>query len=373
MTTDYREQIEELRDQAYVLPEGPSKLAFLEEAVRLADVHQDVVLGDEIRKDLINAATFSGFPEKALVAFSWRLAQRDRDPQKFPERDILWEYKWIADSLTDFPQISRQQIEDAFDDVALRCERSGAGLRAVHKLRWQSAVNMNEPERAREHYRKWEQTPRDWNTDCAACEQDDFVEYHLFLREKENALEFAEPILSGSLRCATIPHNTYARVLLPLVQLGQMERAATYHRRGYRLCFNNRKFLSAISSHLRFFALTDNFPQALRLLEKHLEWALESKDLLTQWRFLLAARFSLQRLAEMGYTSLKLRLPKTVLCYREDGTYEVAVVASWLEETCRDLAERFDARNGNDGFKRLLAEQAQLKEWVTPYPLGTAR
>jgi hypothetical protein len=370
MTTDYQTQIEELRDQAYVLPEGPSKLAFLEEAVRLADVHQDVALADDVRKELINAATFSGYPEKALVAFSWRLAQCDRDPDKFPEQQILWEYKWIADSLTDFPQISRQQIDDAFDDMARRCERSGAGLRAVHKLRWQSALNRCEPDTAREYYRKWEQTPRDWNTDCAACEQDDFVEYHLFLGEKEKALELAEPILDGTLRCATIPQNTYGRVLLPLVQLGQVDKAAIYHRRGYRLICNNRKFLSAISNHLRFFALTDNFAQALRLLEKHLEWALEAKDLLTQWRFLLAARFCLRRLAENGHTSLKLRLSKAAACFREEGTYEVAVVASWLDELCRELAARFDARNGNDGFAHLLAAQDELKQWVTPYPLG---
>jgi hypothetical protein len=370
VTTDYRTQIEDLRDQAYVLPEGPTKLAFLEEAVRLADVHQDVVLGDAVRKELINAATFSGYPEKALVAFSWRLAQSDRDPEKFPERGLLWEYKWIADSLTCFPQISRQQLDDALDDMARRSERSGAGLRAVYKLRWQSAVDMRQPDVAREYYRKWMQTPRDWNTDCAACEQDDHVEFHLFVGEKEKALQFAEPILAGSLRCATIPHNTFARVLVPLVQLGQMDKAAVYHRKGYRMIYNNRKFLTAISSHLTFFVLTDNLAPALRLLEKHLDWTLESKDLLTQWRFLLATRFCLRRVGESGQNTLKLRLPKTTPWYRDDGNYELPVVSAWIEEQCRDLAARFDARNGNDGFTRSLAEQEQLRQWLTPYPLS---
>ena len=96
MSADYQTQVEELLDQAGELPDGPSKLALLEEAVRLADVHQDVALGDEVRSDLIRVAKFSGYPEKALVAFSWRLAQADRDPDNFPEKDLLWEYKWIA-------------------------------------------------------------------------------------------------------------------------------------------------------------------------------------------------------------------------------------------------------------------------------------
>src|SRR5579884_3112427 len=123
MTADYQIQVEELMDQAAVLPDGPSKLALLEEAVRLADVHQDTALADEARDDLIRTATFSGYPEKSLVAFSWRLAQSDRDPEVFPEQALLWQYKWIANSLKYFPQITRTQIEDAFDDLARRCQR----------------------------------------------------------------------------------------------------------------------------------------------------------------------------------------------------------------------------------------------------------
>jgi hypothetical protein len=60
MTVDYQVQVEELMDQAAGLPNGPSKLALLEEAVRLADVHQDTALADEARDDLIRTATFCG-------------------------------------------------------------------------------------------------------------------------------------------------------------------------------------------------------------------------------------------------------------------------------------------------------------------------
>ena len=88
MTGDFRSQVDELYEQAYGLPDGPSKLALLEEAIRLADTHQDAALGDEIRADLVRAATFSGYPEKALVAFSWRLAQADRDPDNFSEDNL---------------------------------------------------------------------------------------------------------------------------------------------------------------------------------------------------------------------------------------------------------------------------------------------
>lgn len=373
MTTDYQMQVEELRDQTYVLPDGPAKLALLEEAVRLADTHQDVALGDEVRDDLIRTATFSGYPEKALVAFSWRLAQADRDPERFPDRRLLWQYKWIAARLKNFPQISREQIDDAFNDMAQRCQRAGYGLRCIHDLRGDTAMFLCEPEEAQRHYRTWEKTPRDANSDCLACEQNHRVFYHLFLGKKEKALQLAEPILRGAMRCAEIPHITYANVLLPLLQLGQVEQAAEYHHKGYRLIATNRNFLAQIGDHLLFLALTDNLLRGIHLFEKHVSWALEVNDQRERWLFFLGARFLLSRVVESGTTSLKLRLPKALPCYQEEGRYESAILASWLDETCRDLAARFDERNGNDGFRRRLKAQSRLKRWLTPYPLGRSR
>lgn len=372
MTPDYQEQVEELLDQVAGLPNGPSRLALLEEAVRLADVHQDAGLGDWMRKKLIETAQFSGYPEKVLVAFAWRLAQSDRDPEMFPEEALLWQYKWIGSSLAHFPQITRKQIEEGIADMTRRYQRAGASPRPVFKLLWRSALDMCENDKAREFYALWEKTPRDSNTDCLACEQDDRVDYQAYLGDPEKAVGLAEPILRGKLGCQEVPHLTYGRVLLPLVHLGRLEEAAECHRKGYRLIHSNREFLASTGDHLTFLVLTSNLTPAEQLFEKHLEWAVETKNLFFAWRFYLAARLLFSSLAESGQTSLTLRLPKSAACYQEGGCYEVTAVASWIEEMCRDLAARFDARNGNDGFARRLAEQHQLKRWRTPYPLGRA-
>jgi hypothetical protein len=103
--------------------------------------------------------------------------------------------------------------------------------------------------------------------------------------------------------------------------------------------------------------------------EKHLEWAVDAKDLYWRWKFYLAAHFLMSRVAANGQTSLKLRLPKAAPCFQEEGRYEVAALSAWIEGTCRELAERFDARNGNDGFKRRLAANRRLSRWLKPYPL----
>ncbi len=373
MTTDYRVEIEELLAQADDLPECPSKLALLEEAVRLADTHRDTELGDEARDALIQTATFTGYPEKALVAFSWRLAQADRAPEQFPESRLMWEYKWVAGSLTNFPQISRRQIENAFEDMEARFRRSGYGMRAIYKLRWEAALDMGEPDEARRYYRLWDKTPRDANSDCIACEQDSRVEYHVYFGKHEKALQLAEPILKGSMSCGTVPERTFGTVLLPLVRLGRVDEAAKYYRKGYRLASGNRDSLDYFGDYLTFLGLTGNFSQGVKLFERHLGWAVETMDLYARWLFYLGARFFLPLVAQSGWTELKLRLSKETPGYRADGRYETKELASLIDCMCRELAEQFDARNGNDGFTRKLDKQKRLKRWATPYPLQRGR
>jgi hypothetical protein len=369
MSADYRSDVEELRDRAGGLEDGPSKIALLEEAVRLADTHQDVGLGFELRGDLLRAATFSGSPEKALVSFSWRLAQCDRDPERFSEHDLLWEYKWVTDSLPAFPQVTRAQIDDTLADMGRRYERCGRGLQPVHKLRCLLALDLQDLPEARKHYRAWKRAGRDWGSDCLACERNHEVRYLLAAGQDEKALETAGPILAGSLRCAEIPHATLSLVLFPLLRLGRLPEAMAHHHTGYRLVARNRKFVSDVGRHLTFLALTENLARAVKLFEKHLTWALETRDLLTRFDFYLAARFLLERFAGAGQGAVKLRLPASFPARQEGSRYEAAGLAAWFEEALGELAGRFDARNGNDGFARRLHEARGWKKWVTPFPL----
>jgi hypothetical protein len=369
MSAAYESQFNELLEQAAGLPYSPSKVMLLEEAVRLADSHNRVEDGFLARENLIQAATFSGYPEKTLVAFSWCLAQCDRDPENYPDDDILWQYKWVADSLAGFPQITREQIDATMEDITRRYRRAGAGQRAVHELRCKAAIDMGEVEAARRHQKLWQDTPRDWVTDCRACERNALVQYYIFIGKDAKALEEAEPILRGSERCATIPHNTLSHVLLPLARLGRPQEAMTYHRKGYRLVSDNKEFLRAVARHLTFLVVTANLAKATKLFEKHLPWALEAMDLSQRFNFYLAALFLIEQLREGGKDSLKLRLPAAFPGHQESGKYDLANLAKWLEDETRELAARFDERNGNDYFSRRLAERHRLKELVSPVPL----
>ncbi|MCK8502573.1 hypothetical protein VZQ01_11760 [Myxococcus faecalis] len=371
MSTDWREEAQALWDRASRQRSSESKVRLLEEAVRMADSHGDVQLGYELRDDLIDAATFGGYPDKALVAFAWCRGQQKKDPERFDPEAMLWKQKWVVGRIKEFPHISRKQIVDALDDIEQCFTKVDAGKRSVLKLRYQAARDMGDD--AAEVDRLWEAwlaAPRDHLTDCRACELDDELDHHVEKGEWEQALRKAKPILDGRVKCAEIPHLTLGTLLYPLFKLGELERAAELHRRGYALTSKNRDFLATVGDHLEFLTLTGNLARGLTLLEKHLEWTLDHGSYNDRFIFLVAATFLLERVLAAGDRDVvSLRLTKSFPEHRADGGYEVKALHAWMRQQAQAIATRFDTRNGTDRYARRLARIQRLTEEVREFPL----
>jgi hypothetical protein len=369
MSQDPEAQIFELMDKAQALPVGKSKLAVIEEAIRLADTHQFTNHGFYLRKSLLETATFGGSPEKAMVAFAWCIAQCDKDPDEYDPSEILWEYKWIVGALKQFPSISLEKLNQASDDMERRYQEGGYGTGPIHKLRCMFEIFRGNREEAQKHQRLWKNASPGFMSDCPACERNDKIDYLLFVGKPERALEFAKPILMNRQACAEVPHTTLGAVLMPLLQLGDLERAAEYHLKGYRLVQEGRDFLTTIAEHLTFLALTGNLDKGVRLVERHLEWAMECKTEARRYDFYQAARLLCLQLKAKKRDQLSLRLGKSFPRFQESGTYLVEDLQSWLDAETELLASRFDARNQSDYFMKRYENLHTLMHWSRDYPL----
>ncbi len=366
------ERVRELLLQAYRLMDGDAKIALAEEAVRLADICADFDLVLAARECLIYAATFGGAPEKALVAYSWTLAQYDLRPQDVREWDVLWNYKWILDSIASFPQIGKAQILEMLDDMAARYRRAGYSLRPNYLMRNRLYKFWDEAEAAR-YFHKGRETPRDPMSDCETCELNDVVDFALRSGDDAQAVETAAPIIQGRMRCSSIPKITFANLLLPLVRLGRLDEAASLHAQGYRLVAQAAKgSVSSAAQHLKFLAVTENFDRAVGMFEKHLAHAFTLIDAAAKFDYYLASRFLLERVATRSRATLKLRLPPAFPAHDESGTYDAARLAAWFLAECGELAARFDARNESDYYTRRIGETAALAQLVTPHPIREA-
>ncbi len=353
----HREKVNALLEQAASVEEPTTKLRLIEEAARLADTHNDVELGFEVREQIVHDGTFNGFRDRALIAFTWLLGQCDRDPERFQDSDLLWQYKWVTSSLSRFASITRAQIEGTLADMAKRYQRNGIGLRPVWKLRCTIAQDMGDSAASAAAFEQWQRLPRGAMSDCVACEQDDLAEYHFFAGRLEEGLALMEPILKGRMRCAEIPHTTFGDILNPLVRLGRAAEAMEFHRQGYRMVSRNHEFTRTIADHIAFLGVTENHVRGVKLLEKHLEWMLRSPHDDDAFFFADAARFLLERVKRK---SLTLRLPKAFEGYRRGGTYEIGALRDWFAARATAIAAKFNARNGNDFFTTLMGNTTAM-------------
>lgn len=363
------EKVYELIVQSRDVPDGDEQISVCEEAVRVADVTGDLKLQYFARDQLVSAGIFGGHTEKALVAYSWCLAQFDKNPGEFSQWTILWKYKWIMGLIRNFPHVPKEKLYAMLEDLTARMQQAGYGMRAAYNQRYRLEKFLDNRTSAIESFRKMEEQPADEISNCSACELDDRVDFYVYCGDDARAVELAAPIIEGREKCGSVPHETLANLLLPLVRLGRQPEALVYHQRGYDLIADNKRYLDDLADHLIFLALTENFERAVELFAKHYVWTEKSRDLFYRFCFFRAAWFLFEALADRNGKSLRLSLPNSFPGHQPGGDYDPAQLAIWFKDSATELGKRFDQRNETGAFARMMSETSSLKELIRPFPL----
>ena len=367
-THEYVQRIHELCDAAFELDYGPAQIALLEEAVQIADAHNDVELGYEVRQYLINAATFGGSPDIALVAFAWCVARYDEDPESFDPETLYWEYKWIATAAPKFPTISRMQIEQLLDDMHQRYVAAGIGLHPFYQTRRDVRLFMGNIPAAQKDHEQVLRHERNSLSDCIACEQDSAARLHLESGDFAQAVGAAKPIFEKRLICAEVPHRTYAMFLLPLLENDAAELAKSYHRSGLRLIKVQPGFLEEAALHILFLTITDNLPAAVRLTQRYLPIYAASRCPAWRFEFERVLVFVCHRLAQVS-PSLRLRWPHHFPLPEGLDPQDYHALAQHFRHQAHQLAQAFDARNANNYYRSLWAQIDVWPQRIRSVPL----
>ncbi|MFN9717848.1 MAG: hypothetical protein ACK58L_04085 [Planctomycetota bacterium] len=353
---DYEELIEKARG----LEANPTKLSLLEQAVRIADSLGDRELGFEARNDLIRTATFCGMAEKSLPAFSWCLAQIDANPEKFETDEMLWEYKWILSAVRKFPMVTLKQIVELENDFERRLTNAGYSLRPFYDARLSRLQYPEDAKEKEEYFQRWRTSVRDHLADCKACEEASVASYYLETNQPESGLRESFRILGSRTGCHAVPHTTMAEMLLPLHRAGRTEEARSLQLRGYRMISRNRDFLGYIGNHMEYLIHAGETALALKMLVRHLPWALETREFSNKLKFLHVASLVLDK---VGDRRRKLKLPKDFPLYESSDTYVPTQLSVWFRAESERVADLFDQRNGNrhqrNWMERTRAEVAE--------------
>jgi hypothetical protein len=355
--------------EAEGLPDGPAKVALVERAGAIADSHNDLELGFEVRKTLLGVCLGADQSELMLVTFTWCLAQCDRDPERFPLIRILWEFRWVVSSLCTFPEVSRARIEEMKAEMSRRYQQFGVSPRSFWLMCRKMAVDMGDPGGAAEANRNFRRAPPDLLSDGEPTELGFEITYRLFRNEPAKALQAAEPFLTRRIWSDHFDGQACADVLLPMLKVGRAAEAMPYHRRGYRLRGRSIRHLDSIAKHVAFLALTENLGRAVRLFEKHLPDALRTSNSFNRMRFLTDTLPLLDRLRKANKAGMRLRVPPEFQLGARDDRPTVGAIRTWAAAAAGELAAAFDARNGNDYYSKRLAAIPRLQRLFSPCPL----
>jgi hypothetical protein len=359
-----------LLNEAGRLEDGPARLALFEEAVRLADLHADDAASFELRQRMFWSAIVSGQADKMLVAFAWCLAMADRQPERFPERQLFWRYCYsVPGVMRTFPQFGRSQIEGVFDDLYAHLRRSGRGIRAVVGQQALTCLYLGDLDRAADLWERQAREQIDPELHDPMIAQKEVAHYHLIRGDEPAALDGAEPLFAGRVP-GRPPHLMFAHLLPLLVRAGRVAEAVHWHRVGYPVLAAQILALGEIGKHVEFLALTGNLDLGVTLLERHAPWLPVTHEVIDRYNFLLGCRFLLERLREERGPSARLRLPADFPGHRPDGDYVLDAVVAAVDAAACELAARYDARAGNDWFGRTTtAFSRSLHGSIVRHPL----
>lgn len=334
------------------------KINLLKEAINIADTHQDINWGFDLRLDLIGEERNTSKCIESFPAFSWILDTHDNNPELFNEEDFMWEYKWMVGSSFTNANLTLDQINTIQEDFKTRLQRNGFSIRPYYSRYANWAMTINDLETASKYLDLREKEEHDDMSDCKACELDDLIELRLRSGNLDEALTIGKELYSGKLTCAHMPFNTYCLSMHFFEEFGNKEKAKEFFDKAEKELAKSEEagytsMILLISMMIRYITKYDT-EKAWNYFEKYALWNLNSEDQIN-------LSFSINILPLLKKeTTRTLQVSSELPWYRSDNTYNTKELFNYYSALAKTLANTFDKRNGKPYFTEEL--EKALKE-----------
>lgn len=326
------------------------KVKTLKEAIRIADKHQDIEWGFDLRMQLIHEELYTSKSKDSFPAFAWVLKAVDENPGLFEDEEYLWEYKWMVGAAVGNASISLEQLDNIMEDLNRRMQRSGYSQRPYYDEKMYYNIQIGDYKKAQEYADLANAEPRDDMTDCEACEAHEQVRILLYQGKIEEAFTKADDLLKSKLFCQEKPLTTFCE-FTHFLSLAGDPRAEKYF----------QKAMDELSSHdpedrdvgvhiaqLILYMHRTHKPEKWEYFEKIADWEIHGADTF-RYDFY---KYLIPMLREGGHQ--RLNLSTQLPYYREDGNYDLSTLYDYYMEAASELATVFDKRHGNTHFQDQL-------------------
>lgn len=330
------------------LPSFSDKVKALKEAIAIADKHNDIDWGFDLRLDLIRKERNTSKCEESFPAFAWILNASDENEDYFDEADFLWEYKWMFCSAYRSAAIPMEQVLEIGEDLKRRLVKNGFSLRAYYNVMTGLALHLRDYKQAQEYIDLADAELVDDMTNCPACELDTKVETLLDLGFIDESLIKANDLINKKLTCYSMPFQTFCGFAYNLHKIGD-ERAAIYFDKAMEEYHAHDHYDSSVGYSMGLlvsYMNAINHPETWTFFERIAEWQIGAEDL----HIYNFAKYMAPIMKNGGVR--KLELSSQLPYYKESGEYDLAELFVYFKELAYEYADRFDKRNGNQNLKQ---------------------
>jgi hypothetical protein len=358
--------VEDILAEAVSVPNGPARVDALFAAADQLEAEGQLERAFDLKLRITHVADYAGLHERALEAFAWCRAQQRRDPKRF-NQDMLHAHERLVHAM--IAKVPLAKFNALIDDFERACVERGVDMYRVY---WQRQVvawfrgDEAEADRFAALMRKVELPPGN----CRVCDLNFEIRRIAERGDHELVLEMAEPILSGRLTCGSIPQNTYAPVLYPLLRVGRKEDAERAYKAGYPVFQRKEKYSGTVGLYLRYLALVEDWKEGVTVLERHL--AEPGAYILDSYAFSAyqGAWILTRKLERAGHETLAIKLPKTVNVERSGKRgVQTKALSQWLDAEMERIGKNADHFNESDRFARMRRRDAEyVEESFAPRP-----
>lgn len=345
-------------------PYGRPRTVAAEEIVAAAEQFDDTKLMIAALLDLMEAYEYDGEQRKSPVVFARVLKLWDASPGEFnewAERQVFWRFKWVASALLSVPDVPLAGIRRWHTEMRDRYRAAGHDLQPYYAQRFRLAAHLGTDQDSA--FDLWAGRARTEYSDCLACEIRARADHHVRAGDDVRALEAWQPVFDGHRTCAEEPYTSHAHALLPLLRQGRTDEAVSSHLVGYRFARGKSSMAYQTGLHLEFCALTGNEARGLEILAENRDLFGGTGDPLSRLGFLTGVEVLIAGLAERGHGELAVSGPP-------GSNWTVATLLAQIRSEGRELADRFDARNGTATVGERRRERLAQRPLLAELALG---
>jgi len=331
------------------------RVKLVKDAIAIADAHNDIEWGLDLRKELIAEEKDTSSCVEGLPAFTWILETYEQNPDLCSESDFMLEYKWMVAAARRNANVSMEQFETIIEDYKVRLQRNGYSLHSYYSARTHMAFMLGKMDDAKEYLALRKNEKRDDLSFCIACEVHDLTEYEFFTGNIEKALTVGADLFSGKLDCKYIPFQTICDFVNILendnkekaVELFKM--AETELERMQTIDMSNIGYVSEL---ILYLTKTD-IQKAWNYFAKYIEWTKNCED---YYNFQFCKNvLPLLKTEE----TRKLNINPDISWYNPKGEYNIKELYTYYYKQTETLATLFDNRNGNSNFTEMVKKFKQ--------------